>query len=123
MDFTPEKPIYQQIIDLIEERIVSSAWAEGERIPSVRDLGAELQVNPNTAMRAFEKLQMAGVINNQRGIGYFVARGAQNLVTDQRKRDFIQTTLPATFETMQTLGITIEQVDQLFSQWFEGRAT
>ena len=53
MDFKSEKPIYRQIVDYVCDRIASGRWPEQERVPSVRDMAAQLQVNPNTAMRAF----------------------------------------------------------------------
>lgn len=114
MDFKTEKPIYQQIVELIEERIRSGTWNEGERIPSVRDLGAELEVNPNTVMRAFERLCMAGVIENSRGIGYSVCKGAREMVNAKHQDEFLTQTLPGIFNQMDTLGITIEKVDELY---------
>lgn len=110
MDFKTEKPIYQQIIDLVYDRIASGEWAEDERIPSVRDLAAELQVNPNTAMRAYERLQATDVILNKRGIGFFVAGGAKKQVLTLKRADFFEVTLPELFTTMRTLGITLDEV-------------
>ena len=72
MEFNQNKPIYLQIADGISEKILSGELKEGDRILSVRELGGELGVNPNTAMRSYEKLTMDGIIYNQRGIGYFV---------------------------------------------------
>ena len=66
-----------QIYELILSRIASSEWAEEERIPSVRELGATLVVNPNTVMRTYERLTEENLIFNRRGIGYFVAEDAQ----------------------------------------------
>ena len=69
MEFNQNKPIYLQIADGISEKILSGELKEGDRILSVRELGSELGVNPNTAMRSYEKLTMDGIIYNQRGIG------------------------------------------------------
>ena len=77
MELNQNKPIYLQIADGISEKILSGELKEGDRILSVRELGSELGVNPNTAMRSYEKLTMDGILYNQRGIGYFVADGAK----------------------------------------------
>ncbi len=115
MDFKTEKPIYQQIIDLIYNSIASGQWPEDERILSVRDFAAELQVNPNTVMRAYERLQATDVIVNKRGIGFFVAGGAGEQVRALKRKDFFQTTLPELFATMQTLGITLSEVTEAYA--------
>ena len=72
MNFNTEKPIYLQIVDVIADRILSGELKGGDRIPSVREYGADIGVNPNTMMRSYEKLTADGIIYNKRGIGYFV---------------------------------------------------
>lgn len=115
MDFKSEKPIYQQIVDFVCDNIAGGRWPEQERIPSVRDLAAQLQVNPNTAMRAYERLQMAEIITNSRGIGYFVAKGAKEQVIDLKRAEFFEVTLPEVFDTMDTLGISIGEVTDKYA--------
>lgn len=117
MDFKTEKPIYQQIADIICERIASGEWAVEERIPSVRELAAELEVNPNTAMRAYDKLQSSDILTNQRGIGYFVAPGAQKTVVAVQKAEFFEQTLPELFRTMRRLGIGLEDVEKSWKEY------
>ena len=56
MNFNTEKPIYLQIVDVISDRILSGELQGGDRIPSVREYGADIGVNPNTMMRSYEKL-------------------------------------------------------------------
>ena len=114
MDFKNEKPIYQQIVDYVCDRIVSGQWAEEERIPSVRDLATQLQVNPNTVMRAYERLQMSEVIANTRGVGYFVSAGAKQQVTALKRAAFFETALPELFTAMQTLGISWDEVETCY---------
>ena len=87
MEFNQNKPIYLQIADGISEKILSGELREGDRILSVRELGAELGVNPNTAMRSYEKLTADGIIYNQRGIGYFVSVGARAVALDKMRTD------------------------------------
>ena len=80
MNFNTEKPIYLQIVDVISDRILSGELKGGDRIPSVREYGADIGVNPNTMMRSYEKLTADGIIYNKRGIGYFVSDDARDTV-------------------------------------------
>ena len=70
MDFHADKPIYLQIADVFAEEILSGALKGDDRIPSVREYGAQIGVNPNTVMRVYEKLTQEEIIYNKRGIGY-----------------------------------------------------
>lgn len=116
MDFKDNKPIYLQIAALIAERIATKQWVEGERIPSVRDLGMELGVNPNTCMRAYEQLTRDDVIVNARGIGYSVCDGGRARVVEMSRTEFMEQTLPDIFTQMRTFGITIEEFAKLYAK-------
>ncbi|MCQ2134372.1 MAG: GntR family transcriptional regulator [Bacteroidales bacterium] len=105
MDFSENKPIYLQICDAICERILSGEFKPDERIPSVREYGATIGVNPNTVMRTYEKLTEDGVIFNKRGIGYFVSPDALNVVLENERKEFIENELPAIIKRMKLLGI------------------
>ncbi|OPZ48173.1 MAG: HTH-type transcriptional repressor YtrA [Bacteroidetes bacterium ADurb.BinA104] len=105
MEFNQNKPIYLQIADGILEKILSSELKEGDRILSVRELGAELGVNPNTVMRSYEKLTLDGIIYNQRGIGYFVADGARSAALKNSRADFLENELPQILRRMELLGL------------------
>ena len=70
MEFNAHKPIYLQICDQLYGQILSGALNADDRLLSVRELGVELGVNPNTIMRSYETMQAAGIIYNKRGIGY-----------------------------------------------------
>ena len=105
MDFHGEKPIYLQIADVFSENILSGRLQADERIPSVREYGAELGVNPNTVMRVYEKLTAEGVIYNKRGIGYFVAPDAKDKILAVQKAEFLKTEVPAIRRKLQLLGL------------------
>ena len=80
MEFNSNKAIYLQISDMICDQILSGALAADDRIPSVREYGASVGVNPNTVMRTYEKLTNEGIIYNKRGIGYFISAEAKDIV-------------------------------------------
>ncbi|MCD7932388.1 MAG: GntR family transcriptional regulator [Tannerellaceae bacterium] len=105
MDFNSNKPIYLQIVDYCFRKILNEEWKEEERILSVRELGAFLQVNPNTVVRSYEYMQMEAIIYLRRGMGYYVCPGAKEQVLAIQRKEFFEQTLPATFESMRALNI------------------
>lgn len=94
MEFNGNKPIYLQICDTICEQILSGELRPDERIPSVREYGADIGVNPNTIMRSYEKLTNEGIIYNRRGIGYFISPKAREMVLEAQRMEFIADELP-----------------------------
>lgn len=110
MDFSQNTPIYIQIVRRVEDGILTGELLECGRIPSVRELAGELQVNPNTMMRAYEELARQGIVANKRGLGYFVLEGATARIRSARRADFFDRELPRMFAAMRTLGIGIEEV-------------
>ena len=117
MNFDNNQPIWVQIYELILSRIASTEWAEDERIPSVRELGATLVVNPNTVMRAYERLTDDNLIYNRRGIGYFVSPGAKSRAAEIAHQRFIDEQLPALFARMKSIGITAEEFLTLYNNY------
>ena len=109
-NFNFDKPIYRQIMDRMGEHILRGEWPEGGRIPAVREYAMQLQVNPNTVMRAYENLQSVGVIESQRGIGYHVAVGAVERFRERERDVFMMVDLPEIFGRMEMLGITLEDI-------------
>ena len=105
MDFHAEKPIYLQIADVFCEGILSGTLEAGSRVPSVREYGAEIGVNPNTVMRVYEKLTADEIIYNKRGIGYFVCSGARARILEAQKADFLSKDVPAIKRRMELLGL------------------
>lgn len=105
MEFDSNKAIYLQICDAICERILSKEFGADERIPSVREYGAEIGVNPNTVMRSYEKLTADGIIYNKRGIGYFTCTDALERILDIQRKDFMENEFPAIMRKMKLLGI------------------
>lgn len=111
MEFNAHKPIYLQICSQMYERILNGELKSEDRIPSVRELGAELGVNPNTIMRSYESMTNAGIIYNKRGIGYFIAENAKDMVLKQMKDEFMNAELPEVIKKMKLLGITLTDLE------------
>ena len=110
MQFQDGKSIFLQIADTITEKVVSGEFPAGEKIPSVRELAAELGVNPNTVMRTYSELQAMNIIENQRGIGYFVNPEAQKIILRSKKEEFFRKVLPEFLKQAGLLGITADEL-------------
>jgi DNA-binding transcriptional regulator YhcF (GntR family) len=110
MEFSQPRGIYQQIADQIRDRILAGEWRSGERIPSVRELATNIGVNPNTVNKSYQALLDRKIIENQRGIGYFVAFDARQQILDELKAEFVRHELPRLFKTMSVLGLTLDDL-------------
>lgn len=116
------KPIYLQIADRICDQILAGEYHEGDRLPSVREYAAQVQVNPNTMMRTYEILANDEIIFNKRGIGYFIADGAVAHVHTMRDHRFMSDELPDLFRRMHLLGIEPQQLSELYSQYLSTKS-
>jgi len=116
MEFRKNKTIYIQIGDMICEKIMTHEWKEEEKISSVRELGANIEVNPNTVMRTYSHLQELGIIYNKRGIGFFVSKGAPSKIKEMQKLDFIENELPLIFRKMELLQIDLKDLSKLYDK-------
>ncbi|MGC4036659.1 MAG: GntR family transcriptional regulator [Chitinophagaceae bacterium] len=117
MQFRESQAIYLQIADYVCEKILLKEWIPDQRIPSVRDLAVQLEVNPNTAMRAVDFLQQQEIIYNQRGIGYFVAQTAFKNALQYRKNEFTEKDMPAIFRNMYLLGMEVDELKPRFEKF------
>jgi len=117
MEFNQSQAIYLQIGDYISEQILFERWKEGDRILSVRELGVSLQVNPNTAMRAYDFLQSIDIIFNKRGVGYFVAEQAKRKIIDYRRKLFLEQELPVIFKNMNLLGMSFDELKTRYEEF------
>ena len=110
MIFNSDKAIYVQMADRLCDEILADKYQDDDRIPSVREYAVLLEVNTNTAVKAYDELARANIIYNKRGLGYFVTKGAKKQILKERKRVFVKEQLPELFRQMQLLGITLEDV-------------
>lgn len=106
IDFKSTKGIFQQIADNLCHQILEGKLLPGERVPSVRDLAADFEVNRNTLLRTYAILEDAGVITNKRGIGFFVADNAVELIRATEKKEFFSNDLPDFMRKVQLLKLT-----------------
>ena len=110
MNFSNDKAIYVQIAERLSDEILAGKYKEDERIPSVREYAVLLEVNANTAVKAYDLLATDEIIYNKRGLGYFVSAGAKKQIKKTRKKEFMKERLPELARQMQLLDISIDEV-------------
>lgn len=110
MEFSNNKAIYLQIAEYVCEQILLGKWKADDKIPSVREMAVELEVNPNTVMRTYELLQGKNILNNKRGIGFFLADDTIDQVKLYRKTIFIEDELPNLFRNLYLLEIDFDEL-------------
>jgi GntR family transcriptional regulator len=117
MEFRDNEAIYLQIAGYVSENIMLGKWPIEEKIPSVRELAIELQVNPNTVVRAYEFLQNLEVIANKRGIGFFATEGAIEKIKNYQKERFLKQELPEFFRNIYLLNIPLEEIAKRYEDF------
>lgn len=111
IDYRDARPIYEQVAGGIEDMVVHGVYAADEQLPSVRQLAAELSINPNTIQRAFALLESKGVIYSVKGRGNFVSADGAS-VRDRRLAE-ISAQLRALAKAARALGAD----DRLIAGW------
>mgnify|MGYP002508770424 FL=1 len=119
MKFKESKSIYLQIADRICDEILQGQYKEEERIPSVREYAATVEVNANTVVRSFDYLQGQDIIYNKRGLGYFVALEGRERILELRKEVFLRDELPEFFRQLKTLDIPIKDVEKMYNEYLK----
>lgn len=117
MNFDSNKAIYLQIADRICDEIVRGVYSDGMRLPSVRELAAQTEVNANTAMRSYEKLADKGIIYNRRGIGFFVAEGARVAIIKERGDELVEHKIGGFFNLLMSLGVTPDALRDSYQKY------
>ena len=107
-ELNSDRPIYTQILEKIQTRIISGIYQPGEKLPSVRELAAEASVNPNTMQKAFTELERSGLIQTQRKSGRTVTEDTSMIKQVQTQVALSQ--VQSFFNTMMELGFNKEEI-------------
>lgn len=117
MNFKENKAIFMQIADKICDDILSGQTAEEERIPSVRAFAAEMEVNSNTVMKAYDYLSDQAIVYNKRGIGFFISKGAREKIETLRRNQFMENELEDVFRQLNLLDVTPEMLKLMYKRF------
>lgn len=120
MDFDTSSPLWVQLLDRLQTRVVSGQWEPGQKLPSVRELAVEFGVNPNTVQRALTELDRIGLTATERTAGRFVTADARQ--ADQQRRRLATDAVDQCVGLLADLGIDRDEAVELFSSRWEHRA-
>lgn len=107
---TGDKPIFQQIADHISGEILAGTYPEESQVPSTNEFAAFYRINPATAGKGVNLLVDQGVLYKKRGIGMFVAQGAQDILRSARRKEFIAGYITPLVEEARVLGLSSDEV-------------
>ena len=114
MNFKDSKTIYEQIADRLCDEILQGRYVADERVPSVREYAALVEVNVNTVVKSYDFLTSSGIIYNKRGLGYFVAADAAEVILRIRKDEFMNESIPEFFHRLRMLGISWDEIKAVY---------
>ena len=115
IDFKSTKGIFLQIAENICRQILEGALKAGDRVPSVRDLAADFEVNRNTVLRTYALLEEMGVFENRRGVGFFVSDKAAKIIQASERREFFSNDLPEFIQKVKLLKLTEDDLSELIT--------
>ena len=113
-DLKSGRPIYFQLMEQIELRIISGIYPPGGRLPSVRDMAMDASVNPNTMQRALAELENEGMLYSQRTSGRFVTEDGGRIM--EMKNKLAKTVIDEFMKHMTQLGYNRQQTISLINQ-------
>lgn len=108
IDFDPSMPIYLQIIEEFKRQIASGSLKPGDKLPSQRDLAAELKVNANTVQRAYREMEILGLAETLRGQGTFVRQSPE--LVEETRTEMLTKLVDDFIQAMQALGLSLEEI-------------
>lgn len=117
-DFDNKRPIYLQLVDAIQLKIVSGEYAPGMRLPSVRDMATEAGVNPNTMQRALSQLENDCLLFTERTNGRFVTEDIHTI--DSLRNKLAEGYVRFLWENLQQMGFTPDIALQLIRKIIKG---
>jgi GntR family transcriptional regulator len=90
LDLHSGMPVYRQIMDQVRGGVASGLLAAGDQLPTVRQLAVDLEINPNTVVRAYRELEFGGLIETQQGTGTFISAQKMKRADAERERQLAQ---------------------------------
>jgi len=109
-EFNESQPIYRQLRDRVVAMMLDGGLKEGDALPSVRQVAAELTVNPLTVLKGYQELVDEELIEKRRGLGMFVKAGASALLLKAEREKFLNEEWPRVYAMVQRLGLSAEEL-------------
>ena len=112
LDPTGGVPFYRQIILQVEMAIADGRLTAGSQLPTVRGLAVDLEINPNTVARAYNELEIRGIVNTQQGTGTFISEQKVKLTKDEREQ-ILMRLLQSFLGSASRYGFTLKDIMEL----------
>lgn len=113
-----DRPIYKQLVEQIELRIISGLYAPGDKLESVREMAMDAGVNPNTMQKSLAELERMGLVFAQRTSGRYITEDIK--VIEEAKKTLAVQEIGAFFEKMKKLGFEKNEILELIEKVEEG---
>jgi len=104
------QPIYRQLRDRVVAMILEGALKEGDPLPSVRNVAAELRVNPLTVLKGYQQLVDEKLVEKRRGLGMYVCVGAAAMLRSDERQRFLTLEWPRVRATINRLGLSAAEL-------------
>lgn len=109
LDQTSGVPYYRQVIKQVEIAVADGRLNKGSKLPTVRSLAVHLQINPNTVARAYNEMEIRGIVNTQQGTGTFISEKKIDL-TDEERKDILDALIRSFLANASSYGFNIDDV-------------
>lgn len=119
MEFKSNIPIYLQVIQDIERKMLTGELPLGSKLPSSRELALQYQINPNTAARVYNEMELMEISFTKRGIGTFVTEDEARI--KRIKQELVSERFVEFVESIADLGITSEELQNMVREYYEKR--
>ncbi len=116
LDESSGVPVYRQIIDQVRGGVASGALRAGRQLPTVRQLAVDLQINPNTVVRAYRELELGGLLETQQGTGTFISEKKVARADAERERQLSQIVADCVARAG-AAGFTVAELQEELRQW------
>lgn len=110
-NFSDDRPIYMQLMEQIQLRIISGVYKAGDKLPSVREMASDASVNPNTMQKALTELERTGLVFSQRTSGRFITEDS-NMIKDIRN-DLAKEQIEKFLYNMEKIGYSKQETIEL----------
>lgn len=105
-----DQPIYRQLRDRVVAMILEGVLADGDALPSVRNVAAEYRLNPLTVLKGYQELVDENLVEKKRGRGMFVNDGARTMLLKAERQKFIEKEWPQVVATIERLDLKVEDL-------------
>lgn len=117
-DFHSSQPIYRQLAEMINKEILSGQLKPGDKLPSVREMGLKVNVNPNTVQRTYRELEGLGIVETRRGQGTFVTEN--EVVLHELRERLKEEEISSFVKEMHALGYSNDEIERGLKTYLRG---